>query len=243
MRFTGRGAPNAAAPLTYTVSSPTFHAMTIWFTTGYVDSLIKASESASGVHFEYTSFRSQTIVPESANVNFCYSDGLQNLKSMIMGCQLRQRGAETHFNYTCNGLKSFCFRVGSRIYQTVQNTQPATALVSTLISLGKFGRYHDSSLLSTTYARSKNIQIFDFQNAKAESATAHSGLNTTNGRNLRCELVFHTTEGDSVVSPGDANIILATFTNTVPFRDIHLNCFLKFSKHIKISSQGILISE
>ena len=51
MGFTNKVAPsaaNAATPLTYTVSSPTFHAMTIWFSSGYVDSLIKASESSSG---------------------------------------------------------------------------------------------------------------------------------------------------------------------------------------------------
>lgn len=243
MGFTGKPAPNAASPLSYTVSSPTFNAMTIWFSSGYVDSLIKASESASGVLLNYDTFRFNQVVPESASVNFCFTDGLQNLKSVIMACQLRNRGADSHFNYSVNGLKSFCFRVGSRIYQTVQNTQPATALISTLISLGKFGRYHDSSCSSTTYPRSKNIHIYDFQNARVESATSHSGINTTNGRNLRVELAFHNTEGNSVMSPTDADITLMTFTNTQPFREIHLNTFMEFSKYIRINSQGILVSE
>ena len=243
MRFTGKPAPNRAEPVSYTVIAPKFEVMTIWFSTAYVDSLINAFESANGVTFHYDSFRSQTIVPESANVNFCFPDGLQNLKSMILGCQLRDRGTSDHFNYTYNALKAFCFRVGSRIYQRVENEHPATALVSTLISLGKFGRYHDSSLTFTTYPRSKNVHCFDFQNARVDSDTAHSGLNTTNGRNLRVELSFHTAGDNSVVSPADANLKLVTFTNTVSYRDVHLNTFMEYSKFLRVNNQGILVSE
>jgi hypothetical protein len=243
MRFTGKPAPNDVEPVSYTIIAPRFEVMTIWFSTAYVDSLIRASESANGVTFHYDSFRSQTIVPESANVNFCFPDGLQNLKAMVFGCQLRDRGTAGHFNYTLNGLRSFCFRVGSRIYQKVENTHPATALVSTLISLGKFGRYYDSSLTHTTYPRSKNVHCFDFQNARVDSDTAHSGLDTTNGRSLRVELVFHTAGDDSVVSPADPNVKLVTFTNTVSYRDVHLNTFMEFSKFLRVNSQGILVSE
>ena len=244
--FTNKAAPsvaNAATPLTYTVSSPTFHAMTIWFSSGYVDSLIKASESASGVLLNFDTFRYNQIVPESKTVNFCFTDGLQNLKSIIMSCQLRNRPVNSHFNYSVNGLKSFCFRVGSRIYQTVENTRPAIALISSLISLGKFGHYHDSSVSSTTYSRSKNIHVYDFQSARAESATASSGISTVNGRNLRVELAFHDTEGQSVISPDDANVTLVTMTNTQPYRAIQLNTFLEFAKILRINSDGLLVSE
>jgi hypothetical protein len=117
------------------------------------------------------------------------------------------------------------------------------ALVSTLVSLGKFGKYHDSSATHTQYPRSKNVHVFNFEAAKVESATAHSGINTTNGRNLRLEVEFHNTAGESVVSPTDADVTLMSFTNTVPYRDVHLNTFLEFSKYIRINSQGILVSE
>ena len=48
---------------------------------------------------------------------------------------------------------------------------------------------------------------------------------------------------DSVVSPVDADLKLVTFTNTVSYRDIHLNCFMEFSKYLRVNSQGILVSE
>ena len=88
----------------------------------------------------------------------------------------------SHFNYTCNAIKSFCFRVGSR-------------------------------------------------------------TNTTNGRNLRRELAFHSTGGDAAVSPADPNLVLAAFTNTVPYREVQLNTFMEFSKYLRVSSKGILVSE
>ena len=76
-----------------------------------------------------------------------------------------------------------------------------------------------------------------------ESDTALSGFNTTNGRNLRCELAFHSTGGDAVVSPADPNLVLAAFTNTVPYREVQLNTFMEFSKYLRVSSKGILVSE
>ena len=243
--FTRKAAPsaaNAAVPLTYTVSAPAFNAMTVWFSTGYVDSLIRASESANGVLLNYDTFRFNQIVPESATVNYAFTDGLQNLKTVFMACAFRTKEQNAHFNYSMNGLKSFCFRVGSRIYHTVQNTQPALSLVSTLLSVGKFGRYYDNSLISTAYSRSKNIHVYNFENARTESATSHSGINTTNGRNLRCELAFHSANGESIVSPTD-NTQLVVLTHATPFREIHLNTFLEFSKSIRVNNQGILVSE
>ena len=68
-------------------------------------------------------------------------------------------------------------------------------------------------------------------------------MNTTNGRNLRCELAFHSTGGDAVVSPADPNLVLAAFTNTVPYREVQLNTFMEFSKYLRVSSKGILVSE
>jgi hypothetical protein len=57
------------------------------------------------------------------------------------------------------------------------------------------------------------------------------------------ELAFHTAGDDSVISPADANVKLVTFTNTVSYRDVHLNTFMEFSKFLRVNNQGILVSE
>ena len=86
--FTSKPAPsaeNAALPLTYTVIAPRFEVMTVWFSAAYVDYLIRASESTNGITFNYDSFRSQTIVLESATVNYCFPAGLPDLNMTVMG--------------------------------------------------------------------------------------------------------------------------------------------------------------
>jgi hypothetical protein len=85
--------------------------------------------------------------------------------------------------------------------------------------------------------------VYNFENARAESATASSGISTVNGRNLRVELAFHDTEGQSVISPDDADVTLVTMTNTQSYRAIQLNTFAEFSKYLRINGEGILVSE
>ena len=45
------------------------------------------------------------------------------------------------------------------------------------------------------------------------------------------------------MSPADPNLVLAAFTNTVPYREVQLNTFMEFSKYLRVSSKGILVSE
>ena len=56
-------------------------------------------------------------------------------------------------------------------------------------------------------------------------------------------MAFHSTGGDAVVSPADPNLVLAAFTNTVPYREVQLNKFMEFCKYLRVSSKGILVFE
>ena len=93
-------ARNAALPLTNIVIAPRFEVTKVWFSAAYVDYLIRASESANGITLNYDSFSSQTIVLESAMVNYCFPAGLPDLNTTVMGCQMRERDSMSHFNYT-----------------------------------------------------------------------------------------------------------------------------------------------
>jgi hypothetical protein len=116
------------------------------------------------------------------------------------------------------------------------------AITNTLLALGKLGLYNSHSLGYTNYPRSKNIHIFDFQNAKSEGSKANSGLDTTNGRHLRVELNFHDSTSDVLESPDD-NTKLAMLKKRDSYKDTHLNTFIEFSKYIRINSSGILVVE
>ena len=242
MAITNRGDPNATTPLTYTVQSPMFHAQTIFMSPSYIDSLIKASESQNGVTVSFDTFRMNRITPQSPFSSYAFVDSLQNLKNIYLATQNRTTTTDTHFNYFVRGLKAFTFRVGSRIYNKVDVQCPSMALASTLISLGKFGTYQTHNLNSKDYFLSKNVHCFDFQNAKHESKSAHSGLNTTNGRYLRLEMEFNDTPGITVVSPTD-NSILATLQPVGTYDKVNVTTFLEFSKMIRINSSGILCTE
>ena len=240
--MTNREDPDPNSPLTYTVHSPMFHAQTIFMSPSYIDSLIKASESQSGVTISFDTFRMNRITPQSPYCSYAFVDSVQNLKNIYMATQSRDTSLTTHFNYFCRALKSFTFRVGSRIYNKVDVQCPALSLASTLISMGKFGTYQTHNLNSKDYFTSKNVHAFDFQNAKHDSKTAHSGLNTTNGRYLRLEMEFNENPSVSVVSPTD-NTVLATFNPVAGYRQVHLTTFLEYSKMIRINSSGILCTE
>ena len=233
--------PNDTDALTYTITAPTYHAMTIWTSTSYTQSLIRASESQQGILLHYDSFRFNQIVPDSSYCNFAFPDSLQHVKSVFMGTYYRKRSSETHFNYVCNSLRNFTFRIGSRIYHQVSN-EPSTAMTNLLLSVGKLGLYNANALGASAYGRSKNVHAFDFQNCKEEGAKANSGINTTNGRHLRLELNWRSASSNVITSPTD-NSVLTALDNGVDYKEAHLNCWLEFSKFLRINSAGILVVE
>ena len=204
----------------------------------YVDGLIRASESQNGITLNFDTYRMNTITPESPNINFAFHDALQNLKTMFMVTQNRASTTNTHYNYFLRGIKNFTFRVGSRIYNKVDCECPSLSLASTLISLGKFGTYGTH----TSYPRSKNVHIFDFQTARIESKSANLGLNTCNGRLLRIELECYTSPSKTIISSAD-NSTLATLSSVGTYDDIKVCTFMEFSKMIRINCSGILCTE
>jgi hypothetical protein len=232
--------PNDKDALTYTITAPTYHAMTIWCSNAYTQSLIKASESQQGILLNYDSYRYNQIVPDSAYCNFAFPDSLQHIKSVFMGTYYRQKSSDTHFNYVCNALKNFTFRIGSRIYHQVSN-EPSTAITNLLLSVGKLGLYNANALGSSAYGRSKNVHVFNFETCK-EEVSSNSGINTTNGRHLRLELSWRTGNSNVITSPTD-NSVLTALDNGVDYKEAHLNCWLEFSKFLRINSAGILVVE
>ena len=239
---TNRGDPDNTLPLSYTVESPVYHAQTIFMSSQYIDSLIKASESSSGVTVSFETFRMNSITPQSPFCSYAFVDSVQNLKNIYLATQMRTTAMGQHFNYFCRGLKNFTFRVGSRIYNKVDVDVPSMAIASTLISMGKFGTYQTNNLNSKDYSSSKNVHCFDFQNAKHDSKSAHSGLNTTNGRYLRLEMEFNNAPSNIVVSPTD-NSVLATLQSVATYDQINVTTFIEFSKMIRINNSGILCTE
>jgi len=240
--YTGKGDPNNTTPITYTLTDPKFHAQTIFMSSNYIDGLIKASESQNGITLNFDTYRMNTITPESPNINFAFHDALQNLKTMFMVTQNRASTTNTHYNYFLRGIKNFTFRVGSRIYNKVDCECPSLSLASTLISLGKFGTYGTHNLSHTSYPRSKNVHIFDFQTARIESKSANLGLNTCNGRLLRIELECYTSPSKTIISSAD-NSTLATLSSVGTYDDIKVCTFMEFSKMIRINGSGILCTE
>jgi hypothetical protein len=239
--MTNRSDPDNNSPLTYTVHSPTFHAQTIYMTSSYIDSLIKASESQNGVTITFNSFRNNLITPQSQYCSFAFNDSVQNLKNVYMATQSRDSSLTTHFNYFSRALKNFTFRVGSRVYNKVDNQCPSLALVSSLLSMGTFGTYQTHNLNSKDYFTSKNVHVFNFENAKHDSKSA-TGLCTTNGRNLKLEIEFHENPSVSVLRPTD-NSVLASFNAVSSYSQVHLTTFIEFTKMIRINSSGILSTE
>ena len=234
--------PEAATEIQYTVSQPVFWVQTVWMTNGYISQLIKASESSSGVLFSYDTYRFNQITPNSPYVNFQYPDSLQNIKSIFFATFLREKECDLHFSYCANALRNFTFRIGSRIFNLVDNENPAFSYTNLLLALGKLGSYHSSALTHSNYPRSKNALVYDFQTARDESKHSNSGLNSTNGNSLRLELNFHNSVTESVASPTD-NSNLCTLKKVHGYQDVHLNSFLMFSKHMRINASGILIVE
>ena len=227
--------------LTYTISQPCFNAMTVWCSNAYTQSLVKASETQQGVLLNYDTWRYNNIVPDSQYCNFAFPDSLQHIKTAYMGTHRRTRESSQHFNYVCNALKSFTFRIGSRIYNQVSN-EPALAMTNLLLGVGKLGLYSQNALGYSAYPRSKNIHVFDFQTCREESLKANSGINSTNGRHLRLELNWRAGESAVIKSPTD-NSVLTTLNNHVDYKEAHLDVWLEHSKFLRINSAGILVIE
>jgi hypothetical protein len=71
--------------------------------------------------------------------------------------------------------------------------QGPISYTQTLLSKGGLQKQKTTSIQFSTYPRTQNIHVFDFEKVLDET---HSGEDTTNGRNLRMELQFQQQAND-----------------------------------------------
>jgi hypothetical protein len=105
------------------------------------------------------------------------------------------RKSDAHsFNSFENAIKTYRFRIGSRSWQLIDNSEPAFELCTDAAVVGDAGEgegegewdcYRTSF---ATYPRTQNVHVFDFEKVPDE---LYSGEDTTNGRNLKLEVQFN----------------------------------------------------
>ena len=103
----------------------------------------------------------------------------------------------------------------------------------------------ENAISFTTYPRTQNIHIFDFEKVHNET---HSGEDTTNGRNLRMEIEFHSYGDISLVDDKDATIKDADGNDLFLKKGANPNksvvyLYQQFTRMINISNKGIAATE
>ena len=92
-------------------------------------------------------------------------------------------------NFFSSHIDNYTFRIGSRIFHRVDNTQPALSYVNTLVAMNRFNRNRANTVTSKNYGRERNVHVFNFERVIGDSET-HSGVDTREGKLLRLELQF-----------------------------------------------------
>jgi hypothetical protein len=248
IRFYNRPAPNSQE-IEYEVEGFTFNAAAIWMNAEYVKRLTAKATGDDGINIFFNTFRFNQIAPEQSSIlHFNSTEQFQNLKRIYFATLNRNRLQATNehsFNSFDNFIKSYKFRIGSRSWQVVNNEdQGPQSYTQTLLSLGGLQKQKTTSIKFTTYPRTQNIHVFDFEKVQEET---HSGEDTTNGRNLRMEINFQQQNdlqlldeaGQAVVVNGNALML----KRSVAPNQCVLYFFQYFTKMMNISSKGIAITE
>merc|ERR1711871_28186 len=91
---------------------------------------------------------------------------LQNLRTVLM-CTLMDsyRTAQNRhsINFFSSHIDNYTFRIGSRIFHRVDNTQPALSYVNTLVAMNRFNRNRGNTVTSKNYGRERNVHVFNFE--------------------------------------------------------------------------------
>ena len=239
-----RGDPDdTVGSLTYTIRHFTYHASVIWASTEYMNRLREGVASSKGLSLFFNTYRFNIIQPESPYVQFSFTEQLQNLRTVLM-CTLmdNHRFSQKHHsvNFFSSHIDNFTFRIGSRIFHRVDNSQPAMSYVNTLVAMNRFNRNKANSITSKSYNRERNVHVFNFERVIGDSET-HSGLDTREGKLLRLELQF---KDDPVIDlkRGD-NTVIATLRRGYSYNEVKVYAFLRFTRMINISNAGIGVSE
>ena len=143
-------------------------------------------------------------------------------------------------NFFSSHIDNFTFRIGSRIFHRVDNSQPAMSYVNTLVAMNRINRNKANSITSKSYNRERNVHVFNFERVIGDSET-HSGLDTREGKLLRLELQF---KDDPVIDlKRGNNTVIATLRRGYSYNEVKVYAFLRFTRMINISNAGIGVSE
>lgn len=187
--------PNSA---TYTIRHFTYHASVIWASAERMDRLRDGVDSSKGLSLFFNTYRFNIIQPESPYAQFSFTEQLQNLRTALM-CTLmdshRRAQNRRSVNFFSSHIDNYTFRIGSRIFHRVDNTQPALSHVDALVAMNRFNRNHANTVTSKNYGRERNVHVFNFERVIGDSET-HSGLDTREGKLLRLESQF---KNDSLI--------------------------------------------
>jgi hypothetical protein len=235
--------------LEYSISSFTLHAAAIWMNFDYVKRLVQKATSDAGINIFYTSYRFNQLPNEGSLIKYAnLTEQYQNLKRVLFATLNKQRlqsSTDHSFNIFENAIKTYRFRIGSRSWQTVDNSQPALSYAQTMQSLGMLFKAKGNGTSFSTYPRTQNIHVFDFEKVPDEM---YSGEDTTNGRTLTLEMQFNAS--DDVVLKDAAGTPLVgqngeplTMQRGAKPSDSVVYMFQNFTKMINISNKGIAVTD
>ena len=229
--------------LTYTIRHFTYHASVIWASSEYMDRLREGVRSSKGLSLFFNTYRFNIIQPESPYVQFSFTEQLQNLRTVLM-CTLmdtHRYAQERHsINFFSSHIDNYTFRIGSRIFHRVDNSQPALSYVNTLVSMNRFNRNKANTITGKNYNRERNVHVFNFERVIGDSETL-SGLDTRDGKLLRLELQFK--EDSTLELKRKDKSVVGTLRRGYSYNEVKAHAFLRFTRMINISSAGIGVSE
>ena len=181
--------PANSQQLEYEIESFIFNTAAVWMNSEYVKRLTLKATSNEGINIFFNTYRFNQVAPEQSLIlHYNTTEQFQNLKRIFFATLNRNRfqaSNEHSFNICDNFIKTYKFRIGSRSWQVVNNEdQGPLSYTQTLLSLGGLHKQKSTSVQFTTYPRTQNIHIFDFEKVHDET---HSGEDTTSGRNLRMD--------------------------------------------------------
>ncbi len=235
--------------LEYEIEGFTYNATAIWMNSEYVKRLTAKATSAEGINLFFNTYRFNQVAPEQSMIlHFDSTEQFQNLKRIYFVTLNRNRfqaAGDHSFNVFDNFIKSYKFRIGSRSFQVVANEEQGTiAYTQTLLSLGGLHKQKTTEIEFSTFPRTQNIHSFDFEKVLDE---AHSGEDTTGGRNLRMELTFQSHLDVPLVDDAGAAIAVAgnplLLKRAVSPNQCVVYFYQYFTKMMNISNKGIAVTE
>ena len=191
MQFYKRPTANGQ-DIEYEIESFTYNMAAVWMDSQYVQRLTNKATSSEGINIFFNTYRFNQVAPEQSLIlHFNSTEQFQNLKKIFFATLNRNRfqaSNEHSFNIFDNFIKTYKFRIGSRSWQVVNNEDGGPlSYTQTLLSQNLLPKQKSTGIQFTTYPRTQNIHIFDFEKVHHET---HSGEDTTSGRNLRMEIEF-----------------------------------------------------